>query len=96
MATRPTIERNEREWAERAACHLKAEMKRADVTYEALAERLKVHWLRGDKGEHHEQAGARDRASLILSSSPSGLGNGRSKVGRPLDSIFSYEIRAMR
>jgi hypothetical protein len=33
----------EREWAERAARHLKAELKRANVTYEALAERLKTH-----------------------------------------------------
>ena len=34
---------SEKEWAERAARHLKAELKRADVTYEALAERLKAH-----------------------------------------------------
>jgi len=33
----------EREWAERAARHLKAELKRADVTYGDLAERLKTH-----------------------------------------------------
>jgi hypothetical protein len=37
------LAKSEREWAERAARHLKAEMKRADVTYEALAERLKAH-----------------------------------------------------
>jgi hypothetical protein len=37
------LAKSEREWAERAARHLKAEMKRADVTYEILAERLKVH-----------------------------------------------------
>ena len=30
----------EQEWAERAARHLKAELKRADVTYDELAERL--------------------------------------------------------
>jgi hypothetical protein len=35
--------KTEREWAERAARHLKAELKRADVTYEALAERLREH-----------------------------------------------------
>jgi hypothetical protein len=35
--------KTEREWAERAARHLKAELKRADVTYEALADRLKEH-----------------------------------------------------
>lgn len=33
----------EREWAERAARHLKAELKRAEVTYEELADRLKAH-----------------------------------------------------
>jgi hypothetical protein len=32
--------RTEREWAERAARHLKAELKRADVTYDELAKRL--------------------------------------------------------
>jgi Domain of unknown function (DUF6471) len=35
--------KSEKEWAERAARHLKAELKRADVTYEELAERLKDH-----------------------------------------------------
>ncbi len=35
--------KTEKEWAERAARHLKAELKRADVTYEELAERLKAH-----------------------------------------------------
>jgi hypothetical protein len=35
--------KTERDWAERAARHLKAELKRANVTYEELAERLKAH-----------------------------------------------------
>ena len=35
--------KTEKEWAERAARHLKVELKRADVTYEQLAERLKEH-----------------------------------------------------
>ncbi len=35
--------KTEQEWAERAARHLKAELKRADVTYEELAKRLKAH-----------------------------------------------------
>lgn len=34
---------SEKEWAERAARHLKAELKRADLTYEELAEKLKEH-----------------------------------------------------
>ncbi|THD45045.1 MAG: hypothetical protein E7774_08825 [Bradyrhizobium sp.] len=33
----------EREWAERAARHLKAELKRASVTYKDLAGRLEAH-----------------------------------------------------
>ena len=35
----------EQEWAERARRFLKAELKRADVTYEELAKRLKKHGL---------------------------------------------------
>ena len=35
--------KTEQEWAERAARHLKAELKRADVTYDELARRLKKH-----------------------------------------------------
>jgi hypothetical protein len=38
-----TFAKTEREWAERAARHLKAELKRADLTYDDLAERLKKH-----------------------------------------------------
>lgn len=33
----------EKEWAERAARHLKAELKRAEVTYGELANWLKAH-----------------------------------------------------
>jgi hypothetical protein len=35
--------KTEQEWAERAARHLKAELKRADLTYDELAARLKKH-----------------------------------------------------
>jgi hypothetical protein len=35
--------KTEREWAERAARHLKAELKRTEVTYDELAERLRAH-----------------------------------------------------
>jgi hypothetical protein len=37
------LAKTEKEWAERSARHLKAELKRANVTYEELAERLKAH-----------------------------------------------------
>jgi hypothetical protein len=35
--------KTEREWAERTARHLKAELKRANVTYDGLAANLKDH-----------------------------------------------------
>ena len=38
-----THARTEQEWAERAARHLKAELKRADVTYDELAKRLEKY-----------------------------------------------------
>ena len=41
--------RTEREWAERAAKHLKAELKRAEMTYEDLAERMKKHGFKETK-----------------------------------------------
>jgi hypothetical protein len=43
------LAKTEREWAERAARHLKAELKRADLTYEDLAERLKKHGFKESK-----------------------------------------------
>ena len=44
--------KTEDEWAERAARHLKAELKRADMTYEDLAEKLKKHGFKETKGQH--------------------------------------------
>lgn len=41
--------KTEREWAERAARHLKAELKRAELTYEELAERMKRHGFKESK-----------------------------------------------
>ena len=41
--------KTEQEWAERAARHLKAELKRADVTYDQLATKLKKHGFKETK-----------------------------------------------
>jgi hypothetical protein len=41
--------KREKEWAERAARHLKAELKRADLTYEDLADKLKKHGFKETK-----------------------------------------------
>jgi hypothetical protein len=59
--------KTEKEWAERAARHLKAEMKRADVTYEELAERLKAHGFEETKASiANKLARATVPASLFL------------------------------
>lgn len=39
------IVKSEQEWAERAKRFVKAELKRVNVTYEELAERLKKHGM---------------------------------------------------
>ncbi len=43
------LAKTEDEWGERAARHIKAELKRADLTYEDLAERLKKHGFKETK-----------------------------------------------
>jgi 2-hydroxychromene-2-carboxylate isomerase len=40
--------KSEAEWAERASRHLKAELKRAGLTYESLADRLKKHGFKDE------------------------------------------------
>lgn len=37
------LAKTEKEWAERATAYLKAEMKKADVTYAEMVKRLKKH-----------------------------------------------------
>lgn len=44
-----TYAKTEREWAERAARHIKAELKRANLTYDDLADRLKTHGFKETK-----------------------------------------------
>jgi hypothetical protein len=43
------LAKTEKDWAERAARHIKAELKRADLTYEDLAVRLKKHGFNESK-----------------------------------------------
>jgi 2-hydroxychromene-2-carboxylate isomerase len=40
--------KTETEWAERASRHLKAELKRAGLTYDDLAERIKKHGFKDE------------------------------------------------
>jgi hypothetical protein len=41
--------KTEQEWAERAARHFKAELKRAGMTYDDLADKLKKHGFKETK-----------------------------------------------
>jgi hypothetical protein len=43
------LAKTEKDWAERAARHIKAELKRADLTYEDLADRLKKQGFKESK-----------------------------------------------
>ena len=43
------LAKTENEWAERAARHIKAELKRANMTYDDLAEKLKKHGFKESK-----------------------------------------------
>jgi DNA-binding transcriptional ArsR family regulator len=61
--------KTEKEWAERAARHLKAELKRAEVTYDELAERLKEHGFNETKASiANKLARATVSAHLFLAS----------------------------
>jgi Domain of unknown function (DUF6471) len=61
--------KTEREWAERSARHLKAELKRADVTYEELTKRLKEHGFEETKaGITNKLARATMSAHFFLAS----------------------------
>ena len=63
------LAKTEQEWAERAARHLKAELKRADLTYEELAERLKKHGFAETKASiANKLARATVSAHLFLAS----------------------------
>ncbi|WP_322414177.1 DUF6471 domain-containing protein [Mesorhizobium huakuii] len=41
--------KTEQEWAERASRHLKVELKKAELTYDDLAERMKEHGFKETK-----------------------------------------------
>jgi hypothetical protein len=41
--------KTEQEWAERAARHIKAELKRAEMTYDDLADKMKKHGFKESK-----------------------------------------------
>ena len=51
------IAKTEEQWAENARAYLKAELRKAEVTYAELARRLKKHGLKETESLDHQQAG---------------------------------------
>ena len=84
--------KTEREWAERAARHLKAQLKRANVTYEILAEMMKEHGFNETKASiSNKLARATVPASFFLAC----LGGNRMRerpFGRALVAAFLTAI----
>jgi hypothetical protein len=58
--------KTEQEWAERITRHLKAELKRADVTYEELAKRLEKHGFKETAGIANKLARATVPAAFFM------------------------------
>ena len=67
----------EREWAERAARHLKAELKRAEVTYEELAVRLKAHGFEETKASIANKLGRATMSAHFFLASLAAIGKDR-------------------
>jgi hypothetical protein len=71
------LAKSEQELAERASRFLKAELKRAGVTYQELAKRLKKHGPRRNGGLRGGQAKTRDIRGNVPACMPSGARIGR-------------------
>jgi Domain of unknown function (DUF6471) len=75
------IAKSEKELAERAARFLKAELKRADVTYEELAKRLKDHGLEETRDSIAAKLKRGTFAATFLLASLAALGLDRVNLG---------------
>lgn len=67
--------KTEQEWAERAARHLKAELKRAEVTYEDLAKRLEVHGFKETKASIANKLARATMSAHFFLASLAAIGN---------------------
>jgi hypothetical protein len=61
-------------WEDRAARYLKAELKRADVTYEELAERLKKHGQKETKASIASKLGRGSFSAVFFLTTLTALG----------------------
>jgi virulence-associated protein VapD len=69
--------KTEREWAERAARHLKAELKRADMTYDDLAEKLKKHGFKESKASIANKLARATMSAHFFLASLAAMGTGQ-------------------
>ena len=72
--------KTEQEWAERAARHLKAELKRAEVTYEELATRLEKHGFKETKASIANKLARATMSAHFFLASLAAIGLDRLKV----------------
>jgi hypothetical protein len=70
----------EKEWAERVARHLKAELKRADVTYEELAVRLREYGFDETKASVTNKLSRATLSAHFLLASLAAIGRYRLRV----------------
>jgi hypothetical protein len=67
--------KTEQEWAERAARHLKAELKRAEVTYDELAKRLEAHGFKETKASIANKLARATMSAHFFLASLAAIGN---------------------
>ena len=85
------IAQSEKELAERAARFLKAELKRANVTYEELARRLKDHGLEETRDFDRGEAQARNVCRDVSFSITGCHRTGRVEIRGYLTDIRAYQ-----
>ncbi len=72
---------SEHEWAQRTARHLKAELKRAQVTYEELAKRLKEHGFEETKASIANKLARATISAHFFLASFAAIGHDRVSLG---------------
>ena len=82
----------EEELADRASRFIKAECKRAKVTYAELAKRLEGHGVKGNGELDQVQAQAGDVRRYLPTRNARGVGIGRNEAGRPIRGLFYCKL----
>ncbi len=75
------LPKTEQQWARRAVRFLKAELKRADVTYDELADRLKRYGFEETRASIANKLARATMSAHFLLASPAVVGVAESRVG---------------